>query len=113
MANDGGRADISGGGSLNDLIDKQAKGFTLQQEFYRDPAIFEREISRIHLGHWFCVGHVSRIPNPGDYFVFEVANNSFIIVRDREDEIHALANVCRHRGSQVCYEKEGNSRVLV
>jgi Rieske 2Fe-2S family protein len=99
--------------SLNSLIDKHVKGFTLQQEFYQDPAIFRREISRIHLRHWLCVGHVSRIPNPGDYFVFEVANDSFIIVRDRENAIHALANVCRHRGSQVCYEKEGSSRVFV
>ena len=113
MALDEGRAELSGGGGLNALIDKQCKGFTLEQEFYRDPAIFEREISRIHLRHWFCVGHVSRIPNRGDYFVFELAKNSFIIVRDSDDEIRALANVCRHRGSQVCYEREGNSRVFV
>ena len=98
---------------LNALIDRQVKGFSLQQEFYRDPAIFERDISRIHLRHWLCVGHVSRIPNRGDYFVFDVANESFIIVRDREDEVHALANVCRHRGSRVCYEKEGSNRVFV
>jgi Rieske 2Fe-2S family protein len=98
---------------LNALIDKQVKGFSLQQEFYRDRSIFERDISRIHLRHWFCVGHVSRIPNRGDYFVFDVVNDSFIIVRDRDDEIHALANVCRHRGSQVCYEKEGSSKAFV
>jgi len=98
---------------LNALIDRQVKGFSLQQEFYRDPAIFQRDISRIHLRHWLCVGHVSRIPKRGDYFVFDVANDSFVIVRDRDDEIHALANVCRHRGSRVCYEKEGSNRVFV
>ncbi len=99
--------------SLNALIDGQVKGFSLQQEFYQDPAIYRREISRIHLRHWLCVGHVSRIPNPGDYFVYEIASDSFIIVRDRDNEIHALANVCRHRGSQVCYENEGSSKVFV
>jgi Rieske 2Fe-2S family protein len=113
MAVDAARLELSGGGEFNALIDKQVKGFSLQQEFYQDPAIFERDISRIHLRRWFCVGHVSRIPNRGDYFVFDVANESFIIVRDRDDEIHALANVCRHRGSQVCYEKEGSSKVFV
>jgi Rieske 2Fe-2S family protein len=98
---------------FSELIARQPGGHALLQEFYRDPAIFDRDISRIHLGHWLCVGHASRIPNRGDYFVFEVAGESFIIVRAEADEIRALANVCRHRGSHVCYEKEGSSRVFV
>ena len=49
---------------LNALIDRQVKGFTLQQEFYRDPAIFERDISRIHLRHWLCYGRIGRAKSP-------------------------------------------------
>ena len=98
---------------LDALIARQPGGCSLLQEFYRDPAIFERDIARIHLRHWLCVGHASRIPDPGDYFVFDFADESLIIVRSAGDEIRALANVCRHRGSHVCYDKEGHSRVFV
>ena len=98
---------------FHELIARQAKGFALEREFYRDPAIFERDVSRVHLRHWLCVGHASRIPNRGDYFVFDVADESFIIVRGGDGATRALANVCRHRGSQVCYEKEGSGRVFV
>ena len=98
---------------LEELIARHTEGSSLPQEFYRDPAIFARDIARIHLQHWLCVGHVSLIPERGDYFVFDIADESFIIVRDNNDEVRAHANVCRHRGSNICYEKAGNVKAFV
>jgi Rieske 2Fe-2S family protein len=98
---------------INELVARQPKGFSLLQEFYNDPALYTRDLDRIHLRHWICAGHVSRIPDRGDYFVFEIGPESIIVVRDRDGEIHALANVCRHRGSHVTYEQEGNCRSFV
>ena len=95
------------------LIEGQPKGSALAQEFYSDSEIFQRDIDRIHLRHWLCVGHQSRIPNKGDWFRYDVAEESVIVVRGRDDEIRGLVNVCRHRGSRVCYEESGNSRMLV
>jgi len=95
------------------LIARQPKGSPLLQEFYSDPDIFRREIDRIHLRHWFCVGHESRIPERGDWFRFDLAEESIILVRGRDLQVRALVNVCRHRGSRVCYEEEGNAQMLV
>jgi Rieske 2Fe-2S family protein len=95
------------------LAARQPAGKALLREFYTDPLIFARDISRIHLRHWLCVGHASRIPNPGDWFLFDLADESLIVVRGRDGEVRALVNVCRHRGSHVCYEREGSSRVFV
>ena len=95
------------------LIERQPKGSPLLQEFYSDPEIFRRDIDRIHLRHWLCVGHESRVPKKGDWFRFDVAGESLILVRGRDDEVRALVNVCRHRGSRVCYEESGNARMLV
>lgn len=99
--------------SIASLIAGQPKGSPLAQEFYSDPEIFRRDIERIHLRHWICVGHESRIPKKGDWFRFDIADESLVVVRGRDDRIRGLVNVCRHRGSRVCYEESGNGRVLV
>jgi Rieske 2Fe-2S family protein len=98
---------------LAELVARQPPGSTLLGEFYSSPPIFARDIERIHLRHWLCVGHQSRIPKPGDWFLFELADESLIIVRGRDGEVRALVNVCRHRGSHVCYEPEGHARAFV
>jgi Rieske 2Fe-2S family protein len=98
---------------LRGLLQRQPKGASLLQEFYTDPEIYARDLSRVHLRRWLCVGHASRIPNPGDWFLYDVAEESIVVVRGRDGEVRALVNVCRHRGSQVCYEREGSSRLLV
>ncbi len=102
-----------GAHSLVSLLERQPKGTPLLQEFYSDPEIFERDIERIHLRHWLCVGHESRVRESGDWFRFDLAGESIIVVRGRDDRLRALVNVCRHRGSRVCYEEEGNTRMLV
>jgi Rieske 2Fe-2S family protein len=98
---------------IGELAARQPAGFSLLQDFYRNPDIYARDIERIHMRQWLCVGHESRIPNPGDYFVHEIAGESLIVVRGRDSAVRALLNVCRHRGSHVCYETEGNAKVFV
>jgi len=95
------------------LLERQPAGTPLLQEFYSDPEVFARDLERIHLRHWLCVGHVGRIPKKGDWFRVDLAGESIVVVRGRDDVVRALVNVCRHRGSRVCYEEEGHSRVLV
>ena len=80
---------------------------------YRDPAVYEAEVRRIFLGSWLCIGHQSQIPSRGDYFLFEIAGESVIVVRDAEGGINALLNVCRHRGSRICDQPEGRETRLV
>jgi len=102
-----------GSDRLAEFVARQPAGASLLRAFYSDPAIFARDIERIHLRHWFCVGHESRIPNSGDWFLYDLADESLIVVRGRDAQIRALVNVCRHRGSHVCYEQQGSSRVFV
>jgi Rieske 2Fe-2S family protein len=98
---------------LADLIAKQQPGYPLDAQFYRAPEVFERDLERIFLRSWLYVGHVSQLPSVGDFFLFELGEESLIIVRDKKQELHALINVCRHRGSHVCSEPSGNVRALV
>jgi Rieske 2Fe-2S family protein len=80
---------------------------TLPQEYYTDPGHFRREMEAIHFDMWLCAGRTGQIPNPGDYFVRQVANASVIIVRDDAGSIRAFHNVCRHRGTLLCNQEQG------
>ena len=100
--------------SIQDLLKKQRTGFSLSGEFYRDEAVFEAEADAFLLGQWMLAGHLSSIPERGDYFVFEMAGHSVIVVRTGTgaDEVSAFHNVCRHRGAKICEAAQGNSKTF-
>ena len=99
--------------TLNALIKEHKPGFTLPQAFYTDEEIYQLDLEKIWHRNWLFAGHVSRIPNTGDYFLFEMDRESLIIIRDKNETIHAHFNVCRHRGSAVCLKAAGNAQQLV
>jgi len=99
--------------ALTALIESQPAMNALDKAFYTDADIYERDISEIYLKSWLYAGHSSEIPKVGDYFLFEFAGESVIIIRSAEDKINALLNVCRHRGSRVCLEDRGCAKKLV
>jgi len=98
---------------IDGLIAAHRPGWSLAQPFYNSPQVFERDLERIIFKQWLFIDHASRIPRPGDYFLFEIAGESLIISRGREGEVHALFNVCRHRGSRVCLEPAGSAKAFV
>ncbi|HEY7378423.1 MAG TPA: aromatic ring-hydroxylating dioxygenase subunit alpha, partial [Steroidobacteraceae bacterium] len=88
--------------TFNSVIKEYRSGYSLPREVYHDPQIFEEEIRAIFMKSWLYAGHQSQIPKRGDYFLFEMAGESVIVVRAGDGQINALVNVCRHRGSQIC-----------
>ncbi|HEY9385385.1 MAG TPA: aromatic ring-hydroxylating dioxygenase subunit alpha [Gemmatimonadales bacterium] len=81
---------------------------TLAREYYTSPGILAEEQERLFATQWNCVGRVSRLAEPGAYFLCSVAGESLIVLRDRQGELRALFNVCRHRGTRLCTEAEGH-----
>jgi phenylpropionate dioxygenase-like ring-hydroxylating dioxygenase large terminal subunit len=92
------------------LIARQPPAHSLQQAFYADPDIFRRDVERVLFRHWLCAGHESSLPKPGDFQLLEIAGESAIIVRGEDAHLRALVNVCRHRGSRVCWEPSGQAK---
>ncbi len=84
-------------------------GYSLPRGYYTDPAVFERDMQRMLLKHWFCAGHVSGVPATGDFFVVDLGRESVIVCRAADGALHALLNVCRHRGSRVCVARAGTA----
>lgn len=87
-------------------------GYSLPRSDYADPARYQQDLRVLGEKLWLLVDHESRIPKPGDYFLFELGGESIVIVRDRESKVRAHFNVCRHRGSRICLKEAGSVRTL-
>ena len=99
--------------SLNSMLkDNYKSGYSLNQRYYKDEGIYNLEINNIFHKHWLFAGHISQVPNIGDYFLFEFSSESIIIVRNKNNKLKAHINVCRHRGSKICLDKKGNKNLL-
>jgi phenylpropionate dioxygenase-like ring-hydroxylating dioxygenase large terminal subunit len=81
----------------------------VHRDVYTDPGIFELEMERIFARAWLFVGHVSQVPQPGDYITTELGYQPIIMVRHRDDSVHVLLNRCTHRGAKVVNERKGNA----
>lgn len=99
--------------TVDEMIRSRRPGWTLDREFYTGTSVFDADLDRVFRRSWLCAGHTSRIRDTGDYFLFEIAGDSIIIIRGRDQRIHALSNTCRHRGSRVCSAPSGNAKRLV
>jgi len=95
------------------LVDAQPARTSLEQAFYTDNEIYRRDVEEVFLKSWIYAGHLSEIPAAGDWFLFEMAGESVVIVHAGNGRVNALVNVCRHRGSKICIDKKGCSRKLV
>src|SRR5262245_27973309 len=81
---------------------------TLPRRFYADPDFYRAELERFYFARWICAGRATQIPNAGDYFVRTLADESVLVMRDKAGAVHALFNVCRHRGTRLCDQAEGH-----
>ena len=87
------------------------EGTTIPAEYYVDEEHYLRDEKFLAEHFWFMVDHHSRIPNAGDYFVFEYGRGtSVIVLRDKAGQVKAYHNVCRHRGSRLVQHSSEGSR---
>jgi phenylpropionate dioxygenase-like ring-hydroxylating dioxygenase large terminal subunit len=83
------------------------EGTTIPQEYYIDEKHYPNDEQFMKDHFWFMIDHHSRIPKPGDYFTYQFGRgDSIIVVRDKDNEVKAFHNVCRHRGSRMCVSNE-------
>ena len=68
---------------------------------YTSPEILALEKEHIFLRDWLCVARVEEIANPGDYMTLRILEEPVLLTRSADGAIHAMANVCRHRGVEI------------
>ncbi len=80
---------------------------TLPGEYFTSEEIFRAERTQIFHRSWLLAGHVSQLPAPGSYFLFELDRESVLVLRDAGGTVRAFHNLCRHRGSRLCLAPHG------
>lgn len=83
----------------------------MPSELYTSAAIAELEKRAIFSKEWICVGREEQVPQAGDFFTASVNEYPVIVVRSNDDQLLALANICRHRGMRLA-KGSGNTKVF-
>jgi phenylpropionate dioxygenase-like ring-hydroxylating dioxygenase large terminal subunit len=92
------------------LID--VKNGTASREIFVDRDVYRQEQEQIFARAWLFIGHECQVPNPDDFYVSRMGEESVILTRDRQGKLHVFLNTCRHRGMKLCRHDEGNTRVF-
>lgn len=71
-----------------------------------------KEWQKLWTQTWLIAGASSDLETPGDYFVFEIGDESILLTRTA-DKVQAFYNVCSHRGCRLVHEERGNKNVFV
>jgi len=91
---------------------EQPVSLTVAEYFSRD--FFEREKTGIWRRSWLLAGRVSDVPNPGNFFLFNLAvvDASIIVVHGKDGGIRAFHNACVHQGARLTEEHRGSCNRL-
>jgi phenylpropionate dioxygenase-like ring-hydroxylating dioxygenase large terminal subunit len=81
---------------------------------YHAPSVYTAEMEAIFKRSWYMIGRVEQIPNPGDFFTCELPTFrlAILVCRDRDGNVNAFHNVCRHRGNVAEHRAEGHCNGL-
>jgi phenylpropionate dioxygenase-like ring-hydroxylating dioxygenase large terminal subunit len=79
----------------------------LPAAWYYDPAHYQRELEAFWYERWVVVAREEELAKPGDWRSVRIGTQSLVLVRD-DDRLRAFHNTCRHRGSVLCTEEQGN-----
>ena len=80
----------------------------VHRSIYTDPDLFQLEMDRIFSRTWVFIGHDSLVPNPGDFYCTDLAQQLVVMVRHTDGKVYVVYNRCGHRGTRVVNQESGN-----
>lgn len=90
------------------LVERRVPGMSLEAPFHVSDEVFALDVEAVFARHWVFVATEAEVPEPGDYVTVDIGPHNIIVVRDDDEQVRALHNVCRHRGSRVLHEPRGS-----
>ncbi|WP_350333939.1 aromatic ring-hydroxylating oxygenase subunit alpha [Coralliovum pocilloporae] len=92
--------------------DNPARSMSLKAEAYTDPRWHVLDQNAVIAKTWQWVCHVEKVRDPGSYTTITIAGQPIAIVRDREGNLRAFYNVCKHRAHELLSGDGNTTRIL-
>src|SRR5690349_18886903 len=83
---------------------------TLPGPAYHSDEAYAVDKERVFYRNWIYAGRAERVARPGAWLRLEIADESILVVRSKDEQIRAFYDVCRHRGSRICDGEQGEVR---
>jgi nitrite reductase/ring-hydroxylating ferredoxin subunit len=84
-------------------------GMQIGTDRYTSRDFQERERETIWMRVWQVAGRDDELPKAGDWKVYQIFDQSYIIVRGKDEKLRGFVNACRHRGNMLC-KGTGNAK---
>ena len=81
---------------------------SLDKKFYFNDEVFNQELNNIFHSDWICCGREEDIDSAGSYKIFEIGNENFFIIKDKNEDIRVFHNFCKHRGCQILEDEKSS-----
>lgn len=97
---------------LRRLIERN-RAAALPRQFYRGAAEYQLDLEVFWYREWLFVAHDCELPAAGSFLTLQIGDYPILMVRDRNGDVRAFHNSCRHRGSRICSAERGTVPRLV
>jgi Rieske 2Fe-2S family protein len=95
------------------LLATRRPGHSLPRPFYGDPLVHAFDMALVIERRWLFAAAACELPEAGSFLTFAVGASSILLCRDRDGQVRAFHNTCRHRGSIVVEAERGRSPTFV
>jgi phenylpropionate dioxygenase-like ring-hydroxylating dioxygenase large terminal subunit len=96
----------------NETTDKFDDVVAFSAHEFTDPELAQRERDLIFGKVPSIVAHSSEIAKPYDFMTVQMPRNNVLLVRQKDGDVKAFVNLCRHRGALLEDNEKGRCRVF-
>jgi len=78
----------------------------LSIDAYTSYAFHRREVDKVWRRCWQMAGREDTVREVGSYLVYDIVDDSVIVVRGADGKLRAFINSCLHRGTRLCQSED-------
>lgn len=87
------------------------RSHSINTRCYLDPKFMQIEQEQIFRRSWQFVCHEEKLRDPGSYISLSVGGQSVVAMRNKNGELKAFYNVCKHRGHELLFGEGTTKRI--